>query len=316
MSAAAAESKLEGMFCCHEQVINSARELLTKLPLLADAALVWTMHITFHSFCLLLLLLLPPRAAALDRFNRPTTPGILPRRLRVRHRRPRRIPPAVIQCVLLTEQGPMLFLIRVMGGNPTPLEFGTKWGGSCSVQASDREFRSTSQVDTTPLQCKRSAGGKIVEDATMTALPPPGVRCRPQLPAPSAALTYALAVALRGEATTTAAQGRASWWMQGGGAARGNTTTSRGEREANGRWSRRCGMRRRPSRGREERMGGGGAVSRCDTATSRCEGGVEDGYVRRYRDERWREAEAARRESTRTRGKREERRQWTKGDGA
>ena len=44
--------------CCHEQVITSARELLTKLPLLADAALVWTMHITFHSFCLLLLLLL------------------------------------------------------------------------------------------------------------------------------------------------------------------------------------------------------------------------------------------------------------------
>ena len=184
------------------------------------------------------------------------------------------------------------------------------------MQASDREFRSTSQVDTTPLQCKRSAGGKIVEDATMAALPPPGVRCRSQLLAPSAALTYALAVALRGEATTTAAQGRASWWMQEGGAARGNTTTSRGEREANGRWSRRCGMRRRPSRGREERMGGGGAVSRCDTATSRCKGGVEDGYVRRYRDERWREAEADRREATRTRGKREERRQWTKGDGA
>ena len=74
-------------------------------------------------------------------------------------------------------------------------------------------LRSTSQVDTTPLQCKRSAGGKIVEDATMTALPPPGVRCRPQLPAPSAALTCALAVALRGDATTTAARGRASWWM-------------------------------------------------------------------------------------------------------
>ena len=47
--------KLEGMFCCHEQVITSPRELLSKLPLLADAALVWTMH--FHSF-------VPPAAAA------------------------------------------------------------------------------------------------------------------------------------------------------------------------------------------------------------------------------------------------------------
>jgi hypothetical protein len=41
-----------------------------KLPLPADAALVWTMHITFDLFCLLLLLLLPPRAAALDGVNR------------------------------------------------------------------------------------------------------------------------------------------------------------------------------------------------------------------------------------------------------
>jgi len=53
--AAAAELKLEVMFCCHERVITSPRELLSKLPLLADAALVWTMH--FHSF-------VPPAAAA------------------------------------------------------------------------------------------------------------------------------------------------------------------------------------------------------------------------------------------------------------
>ena len=75
-------------------------------------------------------------------------------------------------------------------------------------------------------------------------------------------------------------------------------------------------MRWRPSRGGEERIGGGGAVSRCDTATSQCEGGVEDGYVRRHHDKRWCEAEAAQREATRTRGKREKRRQWTKGYGA
>ena len=84
--------------------------------------------------------------------------------------------------------------------------------------SSDREGRSTSQVNTTPLQCKRIAGGKIVGDAMMTALPPPGVCCWPQLPAPSAASTCAshlrpaMATALRGEATTTAAQGGA-WWM-------------------------------------------------------------------------------------------------------
>ena len=36
--------------------------------------------------------------------------------------------------------------------------------------------------------------------------------------------------------------------------------------------------------------------------------------MRRHRDKRWREAEAARREAIRTRGKREERRQWTKGN--
>ena len=35
-------------------------------------------------------------------------------------------PSAVLQCVLLTEQGPILFLIRVRGGNPMPLKFGTK----------------------------------------------------------------------------------------------------------------------------------------------------------------------------------------------
>ena len=62
-----------------------------KLPLLADDVLVWTMDMIFHSFCLLLLLLLPPRAAALDGVNHPTTPGILPRRLHVRRCRPRRI---------------------------------------------------------------------------------------------------------------------------------------------------------------------------------------------------------------------------------
>ena len=51
----------------------------------------------------------------------------------------------------------------------------------------------------------------------------------------------------------------------------------------------------------DESMGGGGTVARCDTATSRCEqrGGVEDGHVRRHRDERWREAEAVQREATR-----------------
>ena len=125
-----------------------------------------------------------------------------------------------------------------------------------SVQASDWGFRSTSQVDTTPLQFKHSAGGKIVEDATMTALPPPGIRCRPQLLAPSAVLTCALAVALRGEGRMTASRGRASWWMQGGGAARGYTTTSRGEREANGRWSPWRGMAEAAAierRGREDR---------------------------------------------------------------
>ena len=84
--------------------------------------------------------------------------------------------------------------------------------------SSDQEGRSTSQVNTTPLhlQCKRIVGGKIVGDATMTTLPPPGVCCRPQLPAPSAASTCAshlrptMAAALSGEATT---QGGASWWI-------------------------------------------------------------------------------------------------------
>ena len=123
------------------------------------------------------------------------------------------------KCVLLTEQGPMLFLIGVRGGKPMPLKFRTKWGGSCWVQASNQEGRSTSHVGTTPLQCKCSASGKIVGDATMTALPPPGVRCWPQLPAPSVALActshsrLAMAATLRGEALMTAAQGRASWWM-------------------------------------------------------------------------------------------------------
>ena len=73
------------MLCCHEQVVTSAGVLLTKLPLLADAALAWTMHY-LHSFRLLLLLLmLPLCAAALDGVNLPTTPGILPPRLCVRH---------------------------------------------------------------------------------------------------------------------------------------------------------------------------------------------------------------------------------------
>ena len=49
-------------------------------------------------------------------------------------------------------------------------------------------------------------------------------------------------------------------------------------------------MRRRPSRsGRVDKgMGGTGAVSRCDTTTSRCKhrGGVEEGHVRRQREDR------------------------------
>ena len=92
--------------------------------------------------------------------------------------------------------------------------------GRVMLGASDQLGRQINKsVDTTPLQFKRSAGGKIVGDAMMTALPPPGIRCRPQLPAPSAVSTctshsrLAMVPALRGEATTTAAQGRASWWM-------------------------------------------------------------------------------------------------------
>jgi len=71
-----------------------------------------------------------------------------------------------------------------------------------------------------------------------------------------------MAVALRGGAKTTATRGRASWWMQGGGAARDIATTSSGEREANGRWSRRHDIRWRPSKGgsMDKRMGGRGAL--------------------------------------------------------
>ena len=51
----------------------------------------------------------------------------------------------------------------------------------------------------------------------------------------------------------------------------------------------------------DKRMGGGGTVSRCNTATSRCKQRVrdrEDGHVRWQCNERWRKAEAVRREVT------------------
>jgi len=60
--------------------------------------------------------------------------------------------------------------------------------------------------------------------------------------------------------------------------------------------------------------------ARCNVTTSwrKQRGGVEDGCVRWLRDEKLREAEARGDATTspRTRGKREERRQWTRGNGA